>query len=313
MNIQQFQYVLAVAEYKHFEQAAEKCCITQSTLSTMISKFEDEIGFKIFDRKKKPVQLTNEGLVVIGQIKHVLIQIDQLHELTKEIKGEIAGSLSLSVIPTIAPFLLPLFLQDFALKFPNLRITVREETTAEIERKLKSRELDIGIVSIPLNNKEFEEHRLYDEPFLYFDAMQTSRKTIDANKIQFENLCLLEDSHCMRTQVLQFCDFVAEQRSTILNFEYKAGSIDSLLRFVKANNASTLLPLLAARDFSEHDQMHLRRFEKPIPYRSVGLVVHRHFVKKTLLDALQNEIITKITPLIEPFDAEGKMLLPQLN
>jgi LysR family hydrogen peroxide-inducible transcriptional activator len=313
MNIQQFQYILAVAEYKHFEQAADKCCITQSTLSTMISKFEDEIGFKIFDRKKKPVQLTNEGTVVIGQIKNVLIQIDQLQELTKEIKGEIAGTLTLSVIPTIAPFLLPLFLQDFALKFPGLKITVREETTAEIERKLKSRELDIGIVSIPLNNKEFEEYRLYDEPFLYFDAVQTSRKNIEANKIKFENLCLLEDSHCMRTQVLQFCDFISEQSNTILNFEYKAGSIDSLLRFVKANNASTLLPLLAVRDFSDQEKTHLRNFDDPVPYRSVGLVVHRHFVKKKLLRVLQQEIMQKILPILKQVDMEGKMLYPLPN
>lgn len=314
MNIQQLQYVLAVAEYRHFEQAADKCCITQSTLSTMISKLEDEIGIKIFDRKKKPVQLTNEGALIIGQIKNITAQIDQLQELTKEIKGEIAGSLTLSVIPTIAPFLLPLFLQDFALKFPNLQITVREETTTEIERKLKSRELDIGIVSIPLNNAELLEYRLYDEPFLYFDALQTSKKTIKARKIKLDNLCLLEDSHCMRTQVLQFCDFISEQSNTILNFEYKAGSIDSLLRFVKANNAATLLPLLAVRDFSKSEKLHLRNFDAPVPYRSVGLVVHRHFVKKKLLHVLQQEIMQKVTPILKKqVEIDGKMLYPLAN
>jgi LysR family hydrogen peroxide-inducible transcriptional activator len=139
MNIQQFHYILAVAECKHFELASEKCFITQSTLSTMISKFEDQIGIKIFDRKKKPVQITSEGLLVIEQLKLITNNIDQLNELVKEIKGELKGSLTLSVIPTIAPFLLPLFLQDFASKFPNLKITVREETTVEIQRKLKAR------------------------------------------------------------------------------------------------------------------------------------------------------------------------------
>jgi LysR family hydrogen peroxide-inducible transcriptional activator len=313
MNIQQFQYVLAVAEFKHFEQAAEKCFITQSTLSTMISKFEDEIGFRIFDRKKKPVQLTNEGTIIIGQLKNIVTQIEQLQELTKEIKGEMAGTLTLSVIPTIAPFLLPLFLQDFAVKFPNLKIIVREETTAEIERKLKSRELDIGIVSIPLNNKEIEEHRLYDEPFLFFDAVQTSKKSIKARKIKMENLCLLEDGHCMRTQVLQFCDSLSDQGNSMLNFEYKAGSIDSLLRFVKANKASTLLPLLAVRDFSKHEKSHLRNFDSPVPYRSVGLVVHRHFVKKKLLNVLQQEIMQKIAPIIKQVDVQGRMLYPLQN
>ena len=110
MNLQQFQYILAVAEYKHFELASEKCSITQSTLSTMISKFEDEIGFKIFDRKKKPVSLTFEGQIIIEQLKIITNNIDQLKELTKAVKGEVSGNLTLSVIPTIAPFLLPVFL-----------------------------------------------------------------------------------------------------------------------------------------------------------------------------------------------------------
>jgi LysR family hydrogen peroxide-inducible transcriptional activator len=117
----------------------------------------------------------------------------------------------------------------------------------------------------------------------------------------------------MRTQVLQFCDFISEQSNTILNFEYKAGSIDSLLRFVKANNASTLLPLLAVRDFSDQEKTHLRNFDDPVPYRSVGLVVHRHFVKKKLLRVLQQEIMQKILPILKQVDMEGKMLYPLPN
>jgi LysR family hydrogen peroxide-inducible transcriptional activator len=167
MNIQQFQYVLAVHEYQHFELAAEKCFVTQSTLSTMISKFEDEIGIKIFDRKKKPVQLTTEGLEIVKQLQVISKNIAAFKELTQELKGEITGTLSLSVIPTVAPFLLPLFLQDFARKFPNLNIVVREETTSEIIRKLKSRALDIGILSTPITDKEILEYPLYDEPFLF--------------------------------------------------------------------------------------------------------------------------------------------------
>lgn len=310
MNIQQFQYVIAVAEYKHFELASEKCFITQSTLSTMISKFEDEIGFKLFDRKKKPVQLTNEGAVVIEQLKVIVNSIEQLKELTKEVRGEVAGSLTISVIPTIAPFLLPLFLQDFAAKFPSLSIKVREETTAEIMRKLKSRELDIGIVSIPLQDKELIEVKLYDEPFLFFDAEKVAHKKTSVKKIKVENLCLMEEGHCMRTQVLQLCDYNNQQTDTKLNFEYKAGSIDSLLRFVKANKATTLLPYLAAADFSNKEKTHLSDFVSPIPYRTVGLVVHRHFVKKKLLVALQKDILKNIPTFLTEKDIDGEQLYP---
>lgn len=310
MNIQQFQYILAVAEHKHFEIASEKCCITQSTLSTMISKFEDEIGFKIFDRKKKPVQLTNEGKIILEQLTIIVNNIDQLKELTNEVKGEVTGSLTLSVIPTIAPFLLPLFLQNFATKFPNLKIKVREETTSEIVRKLKSRELDIGILSVPLNDKEIIEIKLYDEPFLFFDAENEMNEPITFKNIKMKNICLMEEGHCMRTQVLQLCDYDENQLGSKLNFEYKAGSIDSLLRFVKANKATTLLPHLATIDFSDNEKMHLGNFISPVPYRTVGLVVHQHFVKKKLLDVLKQDIIEKITTIISQINIEGERLDP---
>jgi LysR family hydrogen peroxide-inducible transcriptional activator len=312
MNIQQFQYILAVAEYKHFELAAEKCNISQSTLSTMISKFEDEIAIQIFDRKKKPVQITNEGVLVINQLKLVTNQIDHLKELVREIKGEIKGNLSLSVIPTIAPFLLPLFLHDFASSFPNLNIQVREETTAEIQRKLKLRELDIGIVSIPLLDKELTEIKLYDEPFLFYDVTNTHGKNLSATSLKTENLYLMEEGHCMRTQVLQFCNEKDKTNHSKLNFEFKAGSIDSLLRFVKANHGSTLIPYLATHHFMDQDRIHVSNFTQPVPFRTVGIVVHRHFVKKKLLKSLQQIIVQKIANKLPENLMNGKILYPVL-
>jgi LysR family hydrogen peroxide-inducible transcriptional activator len=310
MNIHQFQYILAVAENRHFELAAEKCCITQSTLSTMISKFEDEIGILIFDRKKKPVEITTEGLLIIEQLKIIQNNIDQLKEFTKEIKGEIKGNLTLSVIPTIAPFLLPLFLQKFASKFPDLSITVKEQTTSEIIRAIKARELDMGIVSIPILDKDLIEIKLYDEAFIYYDTNKESNDLVSVDAVNMENLCLLEEGHCMRTQVIKLCDIHKKPYSSKLNFEYKAGSIDSLLRFVKANNASTLLPYLSTLDFNETEKKHVSEFSEPIPFRSVGIVVHRHFVKKKLLEILQEDILRQIAAVIPKQELNGLKLMP---
>ncbi len=311
MNIQQIQYVLAVAENKHFEQAAEKCFITQSTLSTMISKFEDEINIKIFDRKKKPVSVTAEGQVIIEQLKIIWKDIEQFTELTKEIKGEVKGTLTISVIPTVAPFLLPLFLQNFAAKFPELIIKVKEQTTGEIIRQIKSRELDIGIISIPVQDKDILELKLYDEPFVFYDAKNknASKKSID--KIDLSNLCLLEEGHCMRTQVVKLCEIHNKEFASKLNFEYKAGSIDSLLRFVKANKATTLLPYLSVVDLSDEEKSLISNFVAPIPYRTIGLVTHRHFVKKKILEMLQKEIISKTqTKLPHNTITKGEKLYP---
>lgn len=310
MNIQQFQYIIALAEQKHFEKAAEKCFISQSTLSTMISKLEDELGILIFDRKKKPVEITAEGIPIIEQLKKINKEIEHLMELSKEIKGEVKGNLTISVIPTIAPFLLPLFLTDFAAKFPNLDIEVREHTTSEILRQIKSRDLDIGIVSIPINDKDIRELKLYDEPFVFFDSGLQNEQNVKAKDLDLSNLCVLEEGHCMRNQVLELCNFYDNHLSHKLNFKYKAGSIDSLLRFVKASNASTLLPYLSAREFSENESSHISEFADPVPYRTVGLVVHRHFVKHKILEMLQKEIMAKISVILPEKDLVGKKLMP---
>lgn len=298
MNIQQFKYILAVAELKHFELAAEKCFVTQSTLSTMISKFEDELGIQVFDRKKKPVALTNEGERIVNQLKIILSGIDQLNELKHELKGEVKGKLTIAVIPTIAPFLLPLFLQDFANQFPDLTIEVRELTTREIIRQLKSRELDVGILSTPLNDSEITEIDVYEEPFVLYDRALKYADTIVPEMLDLSDLWLMEEGHCFRTQVLKLCDIQQHLKKTALNFDFKAGSIDSLLRFVRANHASTLLPYLATTDFDRIEQCYVKRFEQPEPSRKVGLVVHHYFVKYKILHLLKDHIINAVSELL---------------
>ena len=310
MNIQQFQYILAVAENKHFETAAQKCFVTQSTLSTMISRFEDEIGIQIFDRKKKPVAITADGQLLLDQMKTIINNIEQLQEMTKEIKGEVKGSLTISVIPTIAPFLLPLFLQSFASKFPDLNIKVKEQTTHEIMQDIKSRVLDIGIISIPVQDKDIVELKLYDEPFVFYDASEDYAKPNAIKDIEIRNLCLMEEGHCMRTQVVNLCDLNKKDFHSKLNFEFKAGSIDSLLRFVKANRATTLVPYLSILDFSEEEKRHVSHFAAPVPYRSIGLVVHRHFVKKNIINMLQKEIMEQVSKVLSLDNISGEKLSP---
>lgn len=310
MNIQQFHYVLALAEHQHFEDAAEACFVTQSTMSTMISKFEDEIGVLIFDRKRKPLEVTKEGAIILEQLRQITKEIDNLSVITQEIKGEQRGNLSISVIPTIAPFLLPRFLHGFARNFPALDIQITEQTTAEIIRRIKSRDLDIGIVSIPIQDRDIVEIKLYDEPFVYYDSSIQTETLITAKELDVSNLCLLEEGHCMRTQVLELCDLHQQHRHNKLNFNYKAGSIDSLLRFVRANDASTLLPHLSAIELPDSERRKITHFADPIPYRTVGLVVHRHFVKKRLLEEIEREIKASIATLLPELSVAGKMLLP---
>jgi LysR family hydrogen peroxide-inducible transcriptional activator len=310
MNIQQMEYVIALAETRHFESAAERCFVTQSTLSTMIAKLESEVGVVIFDRKKKPLVITNEGLPIVEHVRVILREIQQLHELSKELRGEVKGELKMAVIPTIAPFLLPLFLQGFAQKFPLLKIRIRELTTAEIMRQLKSRDLDIGIVSTPLHDGDLLEFKLYDEPFVFYDAGLKQPKSVTAEKLDMRNIVLLEEGHCMRAQVVQFCDVKRKPIGNRLNFEFKAGSIDSLLRFVKANRAATLLPYLATVEMPVRDLNRVSRFSRQEPYRTIGLVVHRHFVKKQVRELLSEEIIAAVSRVMPRRRLKGDGLEP---
>src|SRR5690554_809851 len=291
MNIQQFNYVLAVAEQRHFETAAEKCFVAQSTLSTMITRFEDEIEIKIFDRRVKPVELTEEGEAIVEQLKRIKFELDQLNERIQVLKGEMKGDIKIGCIPTIAPFLLPLFLQNFSRNHPDLFLEVKELTTDEIERRILSRELDIGIVSTPMISDELKKYPLYEEDFVLFDASNKALEQVAIETLNMERFWLLEEGHCMRTQVLEICDVAKPQMNATFNINYKAGSIDSLLRFVKSNEGKTLLPTLAVADFTEDEKQHLQNFQDDIPFRTIGLVVHQHFVKTKVLEGLLDEII----------------------
>lgn len=294
MNIQQFNYVLAVAEHRHFETAAEKCFVAQSTLSTMISKFEEEIGVKVFDRRVKPVKLTQEGETIVLQLKRIKFEIEQLQESIQSLKGEMKGDIKIGCIPTIAPFLLPLFLQGFSNKYPELYLEIKELTTSEIEQRILSRDLDIGIVSTPIITEDLKKLPIYEEDFVLFDASNKVKKQVKLADLNMDKFWLLEEGHCMRTQVLEICDAVKPQLNPSLNINYKAGSIDSLLRFVKTNKGKTLLPALAVTDFTKEEKQHLRYFKKDNPYRTIGLVVHPHFAKAKVLKVLIKDIAATV-------------------
>jgi LysR family transcriptional regulator, hydrogen peroxide-inducible genes activator len=299
MTFQQIKYILAVAKFKHFETAAESCFVTQSTLSTMINKFEQEVGIYIFNRKTKPVTITQEGFQIIERMRIIENELESMQNLIEEMKGEMVGELRIAIIPTIAPYLLPLFLSDFAKKFPKVKMVVSEMTTSEIQKSLKERTVDIGILSISLDDKELNELELYEEPFLVYDCNSTEiEKETTIKKLDFSNLWFLEDGHCLSTQVKQICELSNASPNKNVNFQFKAGSLDSLIRFTKANKGITVLPYLIGFDFEEKEKKRLSTFASPVPIRKVGLVTHKHFVKTKLLVELKNEIQRKIMPLL---------------
>lgn len=299
MNIQQFQYILAVVDLKNFELAAERCYVTQSTLSTMIGRFEDEIGIKLFNRKTKPVSITPEGEELIKRLRIILHEIDSLDNVIQELKGEMSGDLRIGIIPTIAPYLLPLFLSSFAEKFPKVTIVVKEMTTPQIQQSLKARQIDIGILAVPIDDNSLEELHLYTEPFLVYDFREVkSTEKISIDQLDYSKIWLLQEGHCLRSQVYRICELSNLTPKNNVNFEFESGSMDSLLRITKASKGITIIPYLASIDLPDSERSNLIEFMDPVPVRSIGLLTHKHFVKKRLLTQLQTTIQQSIRGLI---------------
>mgnify|MGYP001104380443 CR=1 FL=1 len=310
MNIHQFQYILAVVDLKNFEAAAEKCFVTQSTLSTMIGKFEEEIGIQIFNRKTKPVSLTDEGRQIVERLRILVKEIDTLKSLIQELKNEAEGELKIAIIPTLAPYLLPLFLGKFTSTFPKLKLILSELTTSEIIASLKSRTLDIGILATPLHETDLLEHKLFDEPFLVYDwSSHKRKKTIRAEELDYKRLWLMEEGHCLNTQVKRICDLSHQKSNRTLNIEFKAASVESLLHFTKANAGLTIIPYLASLTLTREDHDRLIPFANPVPTRRISLVTHQYFVKKKLVQQLQQMIEASVVPIF-PKAQQTKVIKP---
>ena len=169
MTISQLQYVLTVAKYQSFTLAAEKCFVTQPTLSMQIQKLEDELKIKIFDRSKKPLELTKVGKKIVAQAQNIVLESNRIEDIVAVEKGFIGGDFYLGIIPTIMPTLLPMFLKNVTKKYPKLKLIIEELNTEDIIKRLENGTLDAAIAATPLLNEKIAELPLYHEPFWIYD------------------------------------------------------------------------------------------------------------------------------------------------
>ncbi len=296
MNLQQLEYIVAVDTLKHFSAAAAKCNVTQPTLSMMIQKLEEELDVKIFDRSKQPVQTTEIGQTVIDQARMILGEAGNLKKLVAQQKGTISGELRIGIIPTLAPYLLPLFLNQFLKKYPLLKLKISELTTDQIIERLNAQHLDAGILATPLKNPTLQELPLFYEQFVVYASQaekMMKKKYLLAADIDVNRLWLLEEGHCLRSQVVNLCE-LKRKEALLQNLDYEAGSIETLRKMVDLNNGITILPELALRDLTKTQMKNIRYFKSPAPVREVSIVTYRYFVKYHLIEALKKEILANI-------------------
>ncbi|SDD20910.1 LysR family transcriptional regulator, hydrogen peroxide-inducible genes activator [Algoriphagus faecimaris] len=307
MTIQQLEYLIAVDKHRHFGQAAESCFVTQPTLSAQLSKLERELGVILFDRSKMPVIPTEIGVQIIAQAKRVVSESRGVMELVAQLKGDISGVIKLAIIPTLAPYLLHLFIRRFLEKYPNVKLEVQEMITEEIVRKLKNDELDLGIVVTPLGENGIVEKPMFYEKFYAYlskDHPLLSQKEIKADQIKSEELWILQQGHCFRDQVINFCD---QTSSGHANFHYESGSLEGLRNMVNRYKGMTMLPELATHELSEEEKTRLRPFAGEPPIREVSIILNRSFLKQKLVELLYTEITATI-PQEMTSKAHGKIV-----
>jgi len=292
LNLQQLEYLVAVDNYKQFTIAAEKCFVTQPTLSMQIKKAEEQLGIVIFDRSKQPVLTTPVGQSIVNQARVVMNEYNRLEEIVREESGRIEGQLTIGIIPSVAPYLLPRFVGHFKAQNPLVSISFKEMITEELVKALKKDVLDAAILVTPLHDKELIEQQLfYEDVLIYAHPSHPlhSVETLTADMLTSSGLWLLDEGHCFRSQVLNLCE-IQENASSDLPLHFESGSLDTIRKMVDAEGGYTLMPGLAAEElfFELHKQV--KEFESPVPLREVSIVYSRAFYKRLLIERLSESV-----------------------
>lgn len=311
MTLQQLHYIVALDTHRHMGRAAMACFITQPTLSVMLRDLEEELGVKLFDRSKKPIVPTLSGLRVVEQARAVLKEADLLRTIALEDKDKVEGELRIGIIPTLAPYLLPLFVPEVLQSHPELSLRVHEVTTTNIMDQLTQGLLDVGILALPLNSSGLRETPLFRERFLVYmganDPLARKRYVLPMD-IDPDRLWLLEEGHCLRTQVVDLCELRTHGRG-LRRLEFASGSIGSLIRLVDAQGGFTVIPELAMDTLTPIQRQRVREFRSPAPLREIGMVTYRHFVKDRMLEALGKAIHAAVAPRLNSV-RNGRVFAP---
>ncbi|EAY28803.1 hydrogen peroxide-inducible genes activator [Microscilla marina] len=296
VSLIQLEYIVAVDTYRHFATAAEKCFVTQPTLSMQIKKMEEDLGVVVFDRSKQPVVPTDVGKLIIEQARNTLRESSKIQDIVQQFQNNVTGELKVGIIPTLAPYLLPLFVGSFTREYPSIQLQVYELLTEEIIDHLQKDLLDVGLLVTPLREKGMVEKPIFYEEIMVYTSKDhpiLTNQQLRPKDIASEELWMLNDGHCFYNQVANLCGY-QEQAQKQQTFNYRSGSLETLKKMVEVEGGFTLLPELATLDLPSGKQAQIRRFEPEKPLREVSLVYVRNFAKIKLLDLLFEHIAQNI-------------------
>jgi LysR family hydrogen peroxide-inducible transcriptional activator len=269
-TLRQLQYALAVAENLSFRKAAERCAVSQPSLSAQIAQLETALGARLFERDRRRVLVTPAGAALLTRVRALLLAADDLVEAARRASEPLSGTLRLGVIPTVAPYLLPRAAPLLRRRFPKLRVAWREDKTAELHASLDAGNLDGMLAAQTTELQGLQREVVGSDPFVLATShdhpLAQGKKPIDLGALQGEDVLLLDEGHCLRDQALSFCN-----RARAHELEFRATSLTTLSQMVAGGAGVTLLPSLASATEGRRAGLSLRPFRDPVPSRTLAL------------------------------------------
>ncbi len=294
MTLTQLQYALQLRKYQNFKRAAEVLSISQPGLSLQIQKLEDEIGIKLFNRNTSPLEVTNDGELFLIRAQELVTSARQLESFAAELQEDYSGTLTIGVIPTLAPFLLPLFSKSIHEKYPDLQLVFKEQLTENIITNVRNGDLDVGIISTPIDVYGINHIPLFYERFYIYASKDDLRdiQEVRIEDINFDVLWLLDEGNCFRDQINNFCDLKTVRQGK--KFIYQSNSIDSLIRIVDNRGGLTILPELTTLSLNEYQEEYLKKIHGKPKAREISLIITPNYDKARYINLLEEFIKTNI-------------------
>lgn len=279
----ELQYLIALDEERHFGRAAERCFVSQPTLSGQLKKLEDSLGIQLVERGRKRVRMSDAGREIAARARRILAELRDLETVAESYRDPMAGELRVGLIPTVAPYLLPLIMPALRHDFPRLKLMLHEHQTAVLLEKLRGGELDLAILALPVETDEFTEYTAYEESFEL--AVPKGHPLATKERASLDDLkglavLLLEEGHCLRGQALDVC--LRAGAGEYANF--RATSLETLRHMVGEGIGITLMPKLAVNAGDE--AIAYVPFEDPKPSRRIGLLWRPTSGRKACFEAL---------------------------
>jgi LysR family hydrogen peroxide-inducible transcriptional activator len=284
-TVRQLEYLVAVARCLNFRQAARKSHVSQPALSAQIARLEQLLGVVLFERDKKRVLLTPVGQQVVVRAQRMLSELDDIVQAAEAHGAPLAGPLRLGVIPTVAPYVMPQALHLFRERFPKLELFFKEEQTARLLELLRDGKLDLLFLALEAELGDVETITVIRDPFLFAsfcDHPLARRRQIHEQDLQGQRVLLLEDGHCLKDQAWAIC----QARGVREMVDFRASSLSTLAQMVSTGAGVTLLPALAVQTESQLPGLIVRPFQKPVPFRTLGLAFRKTSPRKDLFLSL---------------------------